>query len=123
AQKLISMNFTQSETDSMLPLLSEQLKNIENMRKVDLPNSVPPAYNFNPIPVGKTFSKIQKPFATSDYSKTVMPGDINQLAYYSIGQLAFLIHNKKISSVKLTDFFMQRLKKYSPQLHCVITFT
>ena len=123
AQKIISMNFTPSETDSILPLLSDQLKNIENMRKVELPNSVPPAYNFNPIPIGKTFSKIQKPFKSSDYSKAIMPADINQLAYYSTGQLAFLIHTKKITSVKLTEFFMQRLKKYSPQLHCVITFT
>ncbi|MBL0053340.1 MAG: hypothetical protein IPP29_18505 [Bacteroidetes bacterium] len=53
AQKLIGINFTQSETDSMLPLLNDQLKNIENMRKVELPNSVPPAYNFNPIPIAK----------------------------------------------------------------------
>lgn len=123
AEKLISMNFTQSETDSMLPLLNDQLKNIEMMRNVFLPNSVPPAYNFNPVPLGVTINKIQTPFKTSDYSKTVMPVDMNQLAFYSIGQLAFLIHTKKITSVKLTEFFMQRLKKYSPQLHCVITFT
>ena len=123
AEKIIGITFTQAETDSMLPLLSEQLKNIDNMRKVYLPNSVPPAFNFNPIPKGKSISKIQRPFKVSDYSKTVVPADINQLAYFSIGQLAFLIRTKKITSVKLTEFYMQRLKKYSPQLHCVITFT
>jgi len=123
AQKLMGIDFSRAEIDSMMYLLPDQLMNFENMRKVDLPNSIPPAYNFNPVPVGKTFDKTQKKFTASDYSKTIMPADINELAYYSIGQLAELIRSKKISSVQLTKFFMERLKKYSPELHCVITFT
>lgn len=107
----------------MLSLLNEQEKNYENMRKVDLPNSIPPAYVFNPVPVGKTFDKRHPSFKSSDYSKTVMPANINELAYYSIGELSFLLHSRKITSVKLTEFFLSRLKKYAPQLHCVVTFT
>ena len=84
---------------------------------------MPPAFNFNPLPAGKIINKVQTPFKTSDYSKTIMPADINQLAYYSIGQLAFLISTKKITSVRLTEFYLGRLKKYATQLHCVITFT
>lgn len=123
AQKLIGIEFTQPEIDSMLSLLDDQKMNYDNMRKVNLPNSVPPAYNFNPVPLGKTFSEDQLPFETSDYGKTKLPADMNQLAFYSIGQLAELIRTKQITSVKLTGFFLERLKKYSPELHCVITFT
>lgn len=123
AQKLVGINFTPSETDSMLVLLDEQEKNFETMRKVNLPNGIPPAYEFNPVPLGKKFVKTQSAFITSDYSKAAMPSNINELAYYSIGELASLIRTKKITSVKLTEFFLRRLKKYSPQLHCVITFT
>ena len=123
AEKLIGMNFTESETDSMLPLLVDQLKNIENMRKIDLPNSIPPAYNFNPIPLGVTIKKGPSSFSTSDYSKTLLPSNLDELKYYSIGQLAYLIRTKKISSVALTKFYMQRLKKFADELHCVITFT
>jgi Asp-tRNA(Asn)/Glu-tRNA(Gln) amidotransferase A subunit family amidase len=123
AQKLIGMHFTSAETDSMIILLDEQQKNFENMRKVDLPNNIPPAYNFNPVPLGKTFDKIQKAFKTGDYSKTIMPANINELSYYSIGQLAWLIKTKKISSEKLTQFFIDRLKKYSPGLLCIVTCT
>lgn len=123
AEKLIGIHFTKSEADSMLPLLNEQLINIENMRKFDLPNNIPPAYIFNPIPIGFEIKKEQKPFISSDYSKTVMPADRNQLAYYSIGELAFLLRTKKITSVKLTEFYLQRLKRYSSKLYCVITYT
>jgi Asp-tRNA(Asn)/Glu-tRNA(Gln) amidotransferase A subunit family amidase len=123
AQNLIGIDFTQPEIDSMLPMLDYTEMNFENMRKVYLPNSVPPAFNFNPLPLGKTFNHEQLSFKTSDYSKTKMADDINGLAYYSVGQLAELIKTRQITSVKLTEFFLNRLKKYSPGLHCVITFT
>ena len=123
AQKITGLEFTPSEIDSMLSLLSEQLGSFETMRKMKLANDVPPAFHFNPIPQGKTFSSEQKPFKTSDYSRTVMPAHPEDLAYYSIGELAFLVRSKKISSVKLTGFFLDRLKRFAPQLHCVVTFT
>ncbi len=123
AQKLIGMQFTPAETDSMLPALNDQVRNYENMRKFEIPNSIPPAYEFNPIPPGAHFETGKKPFIISDYSATTLPSDLNQLAFYSIGQLSQLIHSRKISSEKLTRFFLERLKKYGPMLHCVVTYT
>jgi Asp-tRNA(Asn)/Glu-tRNA(Gln) amidotransferase A subunit family amidase len=52
-----------------------------------------------------------------------LPKNSNDLAFYSIPQLASLIKNKKISSEKLTRFYLDRLKKYGPVLHCVIELT
>ncbi|MCX6275964.1 MAG: amidase [Bacteroidetes bacterium] len=123
AQKLMGLEFTQVEIDSMLPLLNEQNKNFSAMRNVSLPNNVPPAYFFNPVPMGKSISKIHQPFSTSGYGKTNLPGNLNELAFYSIGQLAWLIKSKQITSVQLTEFFLARLHKYASQLNCVITYT
>lgn len=123
AQNIFGADFNAAQIDSMLPLLLDQLKNFEAMRKVNLPNSVPPAYTFNPVPVGKSFSHIKNSFKVSDYSKTQKPASIDELAFYSIGKLAELIRTKKISSVELTQFYLSRLHKYAPMLHCVITFT
>ena len=52
-----------------------------------------------------------------------LPANRNDLAFYSIPQLASLIKNKKISSVELTKFFIDRLKKWGDTLQCVITLT
>jgi len=123
AQKLIGMEFSQAETDSMLGMLNEQLKNYENMRKINLPNNVPPAFEFNPIPVGKQFETTEASPEFSNYSHTKLPDDLHDLAFYSIGQLSWLIHSKQISSEQLTQFFLERLKQYSPMLNCVVTFT
>ena len=123
AEKIIGLKFTDAERDSMLSDLDSQLVNYEHLRQINLKNSVPPAILFNPIPVGFAFPKEQKPIIFSDYSKTKLPQDINNLAFYSIGELAELIRAKQITSTKLTKFFLERLKKYDSELHCVITLT
>ena len=123
AEKIIGLEFTKSERDSMQTLLDEQLGNYQKIREVDFANSIPPAIVFNPIPVDFEFPKQQKPIQFSNYSETKLPDNINELAFYTIGQLAELIKTKQITSVELTKFFLDRLKKYDPELHCVITFT
>jgi len=123
SESIICLQFTDAERDSMLQLLEDQKKNYEKMRNVELDNSVPSSILFNPIPVGFKFPDEQKPLIFSDYSYAKMPADTNELAFYTIGELAELIRTKQISSVALTKFFISRLKKFDPILYCVITLT
>lgn len=122
-EKLIGLEFTGAERDSMLDNLSDQLKNYKNIRDFYLPNNIPPAFDFNPIPSGFHFPEGEISVKFSSYKETVLPENINKLAFYTIGQLAELIKSRQISSVKLTEFFIDRLEKYDPLLHCVITLT
>ncbi len=123
SEKIIGLEFSDAERDSMLNNLEEQLSNYKNIRKIELTNNIPPAIIFNPIPIGFKFSENQKKIVFSDYSYTKLPDNINDLSYYSIGELAELIRTKQITSTELTKFFLDRLKKYDPELHCVITLT
>ena len=123
AEKIIGLEFTNAERDSMQTSLDEQLANYENIRKVELSNSIPPSILFNPIPVGFEFPKEKTEITFSDYSYVRLPSNINDLAFYTIGELAELIRTKQISATELTNFFLERLKKYDPTLHCVISLT
>ncbi len=123
AEKLIGINFTESERDSMLDDLNDNLQDYIKIRNVYLDNSVMPSLLFNPIPQNFNFSDSQKQLKFSDYSYTELPSNKDELAFYSVGELAELIKTKQISSVELTMFFLERLKKYDPALHCVITLT
>jgi len=107
----------------MLPGLKEQAETFEALRKFPLSNSVPPAILFNPIPVGMKFERDRKRFKTTRPGKVKLPADLNELAFYSIGQLAELIKTRQISSEKLTRFYLDRLRKYGPKLECVVTLT
>ena len=123
AAKLIGLQFNDAKKDSMIDGLSDQYKNLEKIRQYHLNNSDAPALLFNPIPAGFTFEAEQKTIVYSDYAKTKMPSNKDDLAFYSIGELSWLIKHKKISCEELTKVFIERLKKYSPKLECVITMT
>jgi Asp-tRNA(Asn)/Glu-tRNA(Gln) amidotransferase A subunit family amidase len=123
AEKIFGLEFTQAKRDSMLDDLFDQLKNYENLRKVLLPNSIPPAILFNPIPAGFQFEKAKKPFKMSPPGKVVMPKNLEDLAFYSVRQLAELIRTRKVTSEQLTRMYLDRLKRYGPKLECVITLT
>jgi len=120
---IIDLQFSDAERDSMLGSLEEQKGNYKKIREIELNNSIMPSILFNPIPVGFVFPKEQKPLKFSDYSKIKILVNKNELAFYTIGQLAELIRTKQITSTELTTFFIDRLKKYDPALHCVITIT
>jgi len=123
AQQLIDLHFTQAEKDSMLDGLKDNLHNYEKMHQQSIPNSLPYPFTFNPAPPGFSVPVKQLPIAWNIPANVILPKDKNALAFYSVMQLASLIKNKKITSVELTQFFLNRLKKWGDTLECVITLT
>ncbi|MGE5436532.1 MAG: hypothetical protein ACM3O3_04840, partial [Syntrophothermus sp.] len=67
AEGIIGLEFTDAERDSMIGYLEELQKDYQKIRSVNLPNSIPPAILFNPIPVGKKFNFEPKTFRLSTY--------------------------------------------------------
>jgi Asp-tRNA(Asn)/Glu-tRNA(Gln) amidotransferase A subunit family amidase len=123
AQKLIGLNFTSAQLDSATTELQDFREGYERIRKVRLPNDVAPAIVFNPIPVGFEWPKEQEKFKVEEIKKFKLPANREDLAYYSIPQLASLIKSKQITSEELTKFYLERLKQYGPTLECVTTLT
>ena len=123
-----AMNPMDLEFDSMeLAMIDSGMADLldayRQIRAYDLPNSTPPAVQFNPLPYGfripEPTPKIQWEIPTG-ISKPTWEAD---MAFMSIPELASLIRAGEISCLALTEFYLNRLKKYDPQLHCVITLT
>ena len=123
AQKIIGLDFSDTKIDLLLPDLDEQLARYQRQRRYPLPNSAPSAMLFNPIPVGFKFETVHKKFKLSPIGKVKLPANPDELAYYSIEQLGALLKSRQITSEKLTEFYLERLKKYGPGLECVVTLT
>lgn len=123
ASKILGLSFTDAESDSMITELEDLRKSTIAIRKVALDNSVAPALNFNPIPVGYQFPDQSSGFKLGPLNKVSLPANRDELAFYSVRELADLIKNRKISSVELTNFFIERLKKYNSKLFNVVSFT
>ncbi|WP_026897569.1 amidase [Daejeonella oryzae] len=122
AQKIMGLDFTDAEADSMLTDVNDQLDSYVALWKLQIPNEVSPALNFNPLPAGYQFPDKANYFKTNEI-KGVLPVNREELAFYNIRQLSYLIKSRQISSVELTRFFIDRLKKYNPVLLNVVTIT
>ncbi len=123
AQKIIGIEFTPAQGDSMLNTLDSRVKQYQELRNLKMPNSVVPALNFNPIPVGFVNQDKTNGFKLSKTEAVKLPADRNELAFYTVRQLSDLLRTKQITSVELTKFFLDRLKKYNPKLLFVISYT
>jgi len=122
-EKLIGLDFTPDERDSLMQDVRQQKEAYETMRQVELPNSVPPIIEFNPVPgwmeLNKTGGGTQW-----DLPKNVSkPDNPDELAFYSLPELSVLIRERRITSEELTKMYIERLKKYSDTLKCLITLT
>ena len=123
AGKLIGFSFTEQERDSMLRDVRENNLEYIKMRNIPLSNQVPMSLWQSPLLPGMKFDQIQKPINWNIPSNVVLPANKNELAFFNLLQLASLIKNKKITSVELTTFFIERIKKFGDSLQCVITIT
>ncbi len=123
AEKMYSLHFSPAKVDSMASAINNELSWYQYLHKHALRNDVPMSLSFDPSLPGMHFNTTQQPIKWNIPTNVTLPANKNDLAFYSIPQLASLIKNKKITSVALTKFYIDRLKQYGNTLHCVIELT
>jgi Asp-tRNA(Asn)/Glu-tRNA(Gln) amidotransferase A subunit family amidase len=110
----------------MVDALNEHVKNYEEIYKLHIPNNVAPALVFDPVLASTKFETDKRPLRISTapaIAASGVPKNLEDVCFHSARDLAELIRTKKVSSVALTQMYLERLKRYDPQLHFVITFT
>lgn len=123
AAQLLDLSFSASEKDSMIDGLKDNAVLYKKMHSLPIPNNLNYPFAFNPTPVGFVIPTKQATINWAIPLQVSLPKNTNELAFYSVMQLASLIKSKKISSVELTRFFIDRLKKWGDTLECVISLT
>ncbi|MEA3477108.1 MAG: amidase [Bacteroidota bacterium] len=103
--------------------MAELMDAYRAIRAYGLPNSTPPAIQFNPLPYGYQIPAPTPKIAWEIPEGVSKPSWEADLAFMSIPELASLIRSGEISCLALTEFFLNRLKKYDPRLHCVVSLT
>lgn len=139
AAAIAGITLTDEQKKMMLGDVITQLKSLQAIRDLHLPNSVAPADVFDPRPVG-----FKLPYATGHRVSLSTPAkeietkpkeNLHSLlasenaehevmfAFAGIVQLGDWLRQRAITSVGLTKLYLRRLKRLDPKLHCVITLT
>ena len=123
AQQLSGLEFTPQEREEMVRAVNQNLEWYEGMRKTSLANGDFPALQFNPALPGMRFSEEKKPFKISDPGQVRAPAKLEEAAFWPVTRLSRLVESRQVTSLELTEMYLERLKRYDPSLECVITLT
>jgi Asp-tRNA(Asn)/Glu-tRNA(Gln) amidotransferase A subunit family amidase len=124
ASVLAGISLPAEDRQAMLDGLNEDRQGYIRIRKLHLPNSVPPAFFFDPLPPHVSVETDRRPAVYSQAPAALtVPSNLEDLASASAIELGDLVRRRKVSSTNLTEMYLTRLKRYDPLLHFVITLT
>jgi Asp-tRNA(Asn)/Glu-tRNA(Gln) amidotransferase A subunit family amidase len=141
AAALAGISVTGEQKSMMLAGLKDHQESVAKIRALGLPNSVAPAYIFDPVPHGMTLDTARRPARLSAMPglaildaalEEVARGRADEetealVAFATVRELAEVVERRaragRASSVALTKMYLGRLRRLDPKLHCVITLT
>lgn len=123
AEKIAGLEFTPEEREAMVRGLDQNLRAWEALHEVELPNSVPPAVQFDPLLPGMTLPTERRPFRRSDPGPVQRPARLEDVAFWPVTQLSELIRTRQVKPSELTRMYLERLKAHGPRLEAVISLT
>ncbi len=123
AARIADVQIADEYKEMMLEGLNDALKDYDAIHALHLQNSVSPALVFQPILPGMKITPPPGPSRISTAPSVRAPRNIEDVAFYTVRQLAELVRTKRVSSVNLTEMYLERLKRYDPILKFVITLT
>ncbi|MBS1800648.1 MAG: amidase [Acidobacteria bacterium] len=125
AAAIAAIKLTAEQKTMVLEDLRQQRDSVLVIRSMKIPNSVAPAFVFDPVPAGMKLDTVRKPMRMSKSPEVngLVAGGEAGLAFGSVRVLAELVKTRKVGSLELTKMYLARLKRYDPQLHFAITLT
>ena len=121
AEKVAGLDFTDDERELMLEGVRELTDSYEAIRQVSVPNSVAPAFRFDPLAAGGTLPRGADDVEWSAIPHPARPAEDADLAFLSVAEQGRLLRDGEVTSVELTQNYLDRLERYDPMLHLVIT--
>lgn len=123
AQKVIGVDFSKSAVDTMYRYLGRNQLGYDSSRAYSIDNEVFPALLFDPHPNGFVIPQKETAINWEAKAEIVLPKNQEEIAFYSIVQLAGLIQSRQITAVELTKIYLNRIKKHDKALQAVTTLT
>jgi Asp-tRNA(Asn)/Glu-tRNA(Gln) amidotransferase A subunit family amidase len=127
AEKLVQVNWTPAERaqaagnwrKAMAPLYERRT----GPRTVPLEPALAPATVWNPVLPGMTAGPAAARFVRSAAPPPPLPSRDEDIAFAPIASLSRWIESRQLTSERLTRIYLNRLVRFDPKLHCVITLT
>ncbi|MEC7583353.1 MAG: amidase [Planctomycetota bacterium] len=121
AARLVGLEFSEDQLDQAKGNLARRRRDYQALREQEVPFELPPCTRFDPVPTGHPAPPTGPGYTWRAPEALPAPTDDLQLAFANLSELAVWLRRGDVTSRQLTELSLQRLEKYDPQLHCVIT--
>jgi Asp-tRNA(Asn)/Glu-tRNA(Gln) amidotransferase A subunit family amidase len=118
--------FTDAQKKMLLEGLNDQRDGYDHIRALKMSNAVAPAFVFHPLPPGASVPQIAAQLTSTNtvaITASAAPARIEELAFATVAEMSGLIRERKITSLALTQMYLDRLKRYDAQLHFLTNLT
>jgi Asp-tRNA(Asn)/Glu-tRNA(Gln) amidotransferase A subunit family amidase len=92
-------------------------------RKVELEASLSPATQWNPVLPGIRVVPQSDRFVRSKADPGPLPAKDEDIAFAPVYKLSRWIEQRKLTSERLTNIYLQRMERFDSKLRCIITMT
>jgi len=123
AEWIAGLELTPEERASAARTLARSLRSFAELRKVDVGYDVPPALCFFPAPPRPAAAIRRNQARPAETSPSRRPSSTEELAFLPVTELSALIRGRQVTSMELTELYLDRLKRFDPLLKCVVTLT
>ena len=122
AEDLFGVEYSDAEREQMKAAFAEPNAALTALRDFEKPNSLAPALVFDPRLPGVEYASQQNSVTVSTRTKPLPSSDAD-IAFSSVVDLASWIKAGRLSSGRLTQIYLARIKKYDVKLEAFITVT
>jgi Asp-tRNA(Asn)/Glu-tRNA(Gln) amidotransferase A subunit family amidase len=124
AEWIAGITLSDKDRKALVGGLNQMQRSFETMRAVPLPNHIPPALSFDPAPwLPPSTEPVRRTAEPTVAAAPRKPDAAEDLAFLPVTALAALVRTRQVSSVELTKLYLERLHRYGPLLHCVVSYT
>ena len=124
AEWIAGITLTDEERQTVAKSLTRTLKNVVELRELPIDYSVSPAFSFAPRENSKTKPIGEASGASVEDGESIkLPSSEGDLAFLPVTALSELVRTRQITSMELTELYLERLKRFDPVLNCVVSFT
>src|SRR5690606_4562686 len=123
AERLIGVEYTASERQMIVDSIEDQLSLLEARRTFMPDDDLAPATVFDPRLPGWSLPSIATELRVGAADPGPAPSDASELAFAPVTSLAHWLRTGSITSVQLTELYLDRLRAHGPTLECVAQLT
>jgi Asp-tRNA(Asn)/Glu-tRNA(Gln) amidotransferase A subunit family amidase len=121
AEKLAGVEYTPAEREQLVKSIGAQVAAVKSIRDLPRPRELQPALIFDPRLPGVSYPPQGNRVVLGKNPIQPLPKNDADIAFAPVVTLSQWIKSRQLTSERLTEIYLERIRRIAPSLYCFIT--